>query len=730
MSAAAGTIGALNAKLTADSSQFDAAWQRVLANLKQTGAATEQAQAKIAQLGATLDASAAKHEAYVARMQRAFQREAQQAQPLRELIRVQAEQGRTAELAALKADILARSEGALGAAWGGAASEGLRLQNAIGLVDNTMRGQFSRSLADMVRGVSNFGFVMKLLPIAATAAGIVVLAELAKEAAQKFEEWRQREERLATTMRDLQSSLAGVTEGFRNSFLEAEIEADDLNNNHLKALQERLELINNQSMANLIESLNEVAAAADKAFGTKNSGAKGAFDDFKSRYTALIRSGDQKGAAALLSGTLAQARLVLKLQQSAATTPQSIYGAGAFGAAQSNPAFTRLVDRLATFGAGFSGADITRQKALVQALQDQATNASLAAKTTGVKRSSAMIRSEPAPVSLAASVDERIRQLVGTHASSVFRMSPEDAARYRESQRLAAEGAPRGADVVAEMNADINRTGPRWNEYWRTLDRAAVDSARLQEQMAEIQIRAQAAAGGFTKMQEQMALASARAAEFKVEMGALEEERARIQGDQTLTAPEKATQLAQVNGQMQQLAGQNRLAALQYALDARMTSPMQEFARSVRELEQRFTDLGAAMGGEFLRDLQSFNQTLVMTLTTPAWQRQGRNVWGQMGAGVFRGIASSALQYGEGQILKLFGLDRHKPTGRAGDPLHTVVDAAPGGGVTAGLKGLIGGAAGLVGGAGGGAGGLLSSIGGILGGAFGLPGFEIGRAHV
>lgn len=776
MSAGDVAIGRLNATVTADESQFDAQWTRVLNNLRQTGAVSEAAQAKIAQLGASMDAAAQKHQAYAARMERAFQREAQQAQPLRELIRAQAEQARGAQLAALKNDILARSatqaaaaqkemaaaearasamfkagnlhqswqdiqmigesseaaalkaqllaesEGELGMASGAAASEGLRLQNAIGLVDNTMRGQFSRALADMVRGVSNFGFVMKLLPLAATAAGIVVLVQLAKEAGEKFEEWRQREARLAATMRDFQTALLGVTQSFKNSFLEAEIEADDLNNNHLKALQERLELIDNQSMASLIGSLKDVGDAADKVFGKKKSGQKSAFEEFKSEYGNLIQRGDQKDAAALLAGTLAQAQKVLALQQKIAAMPDYLAIAGP---PSRNPAKVFGTNQLRNeYGAGYSPDDIVRQQALIKALKDQATNAALIVKTAGVKVDTARARTVAAlPDSIFAyrysseinkQVEYAVRTLVGTRGSGMFKLSPDDEDRTREAQRLAIQGPPKGADVVAEMNEDIGRYGTRWNEYWRTMDRAAVDSARLQQQMREIAIRAQAAGGGFTKMQEQMALMQARGKEFRVEMQALEEERARIQGDTTLTAPEKATQLAQVSGQMQDLRGQNQLAAFQYALDAQMISPMQEFKRSLLELQQRFTDLGATMGGEFARDLQGFNETLVRTISTPSWQRQGRNIWGMMGAGVFRGIAGSALQAGEGEILKgLFGM-HGKPTGAAGNPFHVLVDNAAG---AAGVGGALARAMTATGGVGKG-GGAGSMIGSVLAGMF------------
>lgn len=53
--------------------------------------------------------------------------------------------------------------------------------------------------------------------------------------------------------------------------------------------------------------------------------------------------------------------------------------------------------------------------------------------------------------------------------------------------------------------------------------------------------------------------------------------------------------------------------------------------------------------------------------------------WRKMGQGLLGDVSKVFLQKGEGELLKAFGLGGQKgPTGKAGDPIHTVTDGVPG----------------------------------------------------
>jgi hypothetical protein len=110
--------------------------------------------------------------------------------------------------------------------------------------------------------------------------------------------------------------------------IQAQIKADELKGDHLGALKLQLELIDRQSMQELVHQFEELDKAALTVmkdleghwytFGQGSDGAKHALDDFKSKYDAFLSSGTDEGkqqASGLLSGTLKQAQDVLKAQQ-------------------------------------------------------------------------------------------------------------------------------------------------------------------------------------------------------------------------------------------------------------------------------------------------------------------------------------------------------------------------------------------------------------------------------
>ncbi len=115
--------------------------------------------------------------------------------------------------------------------------------------------------------------------------------------------------------------------------IQAAIKSDELRNNHLGALHHQLELIDKQSMAELVHSFEEVAKSADVVFadlksnwyqfGAGSTGAKHALDEFQAKYDALLAAGKDGEASDLLKGTKDSAEKVLALQQQAERTRQA-----------------------------------------------------------------------------------------------------------------------------------------------------------------------------------------------------------------------------------------------------------------------------------------------------------------------------------------------------------------------------------------------------------------------
>jgi hypothetical protein len=110
--------------------------------------------------------------------------------------------------------------------------------------------------------------------------------------------------------------------------MQAQIKSDELRNDHMGALKLQLELIDQQSFAELVHSFDELQKVADTVFkdleghwytfGIGSDGAKAMLDDFKSKYNNLLSQNTDAGrdqAHNLLAGTLKTAQDVLKAQQ-------------------------------------------------------------------------------------------------------------------------------------------------------------------------------------------------------------------------------------------------------------------------------------------------------------------------------------------------------------------------------------------------------------------------------
>lgn len=321
MSSGDATIGRLNAKLVADNAEFDAAFKGSEAQMAAAAKAAQLFASKIGEAGKATDAAATKQERALARARAAWQRELVAQDRAAEAATVAS---RAQEMAALKADILARSQTEVTKSMREVTTAGFDLRHQIGLIDNTIRGAHGMAIADLVRGFSQSKIVMAALPVAMTVAGIALVGEFAASAAEKIAEWNNRMQDAANEMRDFQVAINEVSHGTAEKFLEAQIAADNLRKDHLKAVSDQLKLIDMQTMDDLISTLKKLGSIADQTFdkmdehwynfGRAGVGQKAAWDDFQKNYELLVQEGNDKGAAGLLGGTLAQAKEVLKLQ--------------------------------------------------------------------------------------------------------------------------------------------------------------------------------------------------------------------------------------------------------------------------------------------------------------------------------------------------------------------------------------------------------------------------------
>jgi hypothetical protein len=162
--------------------------------------------------------------------------------------------------------------------------------------------------------------------------------------------------------------------------LEAGIRTDELNHNHLAALNKQLELIDHQSMNELVQAFNVVSKAADVTFaqlktswyqfGAGSAGAMAALENFKTEYESLLAQGKDKEANDLLAGTLKSAQRVLDLQKQAKAN-QMVTGTGGTAQKGDYNKFEEAKLALQKQGIAFTDKEVAAQESLVGALQAQ-----------------------------------------------------------------------------------------------------------------------------------------------------------------------------------------------------------------------------------------------------------------------------------------------------------------------------------------------------------------------
>jgi hypothetical protein len=232
-----------------------------------------------------------------------------------------------------------------------------------------------RALASFIAGLGPIGAAMEAaFPFLAIILGATLLVEHLAKVHEAGEE-------LTASQAKFGIVANNTFESLRTKLLEAQKRADELRGDHLGALNKELELIDRQSMEDLIKSFDELSKAADDVmkkleghwytFGVGSDGANHALQQFKEQYETLLSKRTDAGkeeASNLLTGTLKTAQEVLRAQQVIKANRDS--GGGptddSFAAEQT------LIAHKASLTV--TNDEIAAQQKLVDLLQSQAAN--------------------------------------------------------------------------------------------------------------------------------------------------------------------------------------------------------------------------------------------------------------------------------------------------------------------------------------------------------------------
>jgi hypothetical protein len=232
-----------------------------------------------------------------------------------------------------------------------------------------------RALAGFIASLGPIGAALEAaFPFLAIIAGATILLEHLQKMREAGEKLTADQVRFGTACQEAFNQLD-------QRLMQSQIRADELRNDHLGALKLQLELIDKQSMEELVHSFEQVQKTADTVmkdlegrwykFGIGSDGAKAALDDFKAKYDNLLSQHTDQGkqdASNLLAGTLKTAQDVLKAQQAIKANRDS--GGGTTDESFAAEAVLRSHKASLTV----TQDEIAAQQAIVRALEQQVQN--------------------------------------------------------------------------------------------------------------------------------------------------------------------------------------------------------------------------------------------------------------------------------------------------------------------------------------------------------------------
>jgi len=297
-------------------------------------------------------------------------------------------QAKTATFQSGLGDAARAARGSFGEIRGGATEAGREVGYGMGearhsvmLLTEEFGGHMPRAIAGFIASLGPLGPALEAaFPFVAIIVGATLLLE-------HLEKMHEAEEKLTDDQAKFSLAVQTAWNTLDSKILEAQKRADELRNDHLGALHKELELIDRQSMQDLVKSFEDLAKSADKVFedlktswyqfGIGSDGARHALAEFTNEYEALAndgKAGDDKRKG-LLSGTLAQAEKILELQKIAKENDGGIFTAPKDGAdIGAAIAAEAQLSELTKGKLGFTEKEIQSQEALVRTLREQVTH--------------------------------------------------------------------------------------------------------------------------------------------------------------------------------------------------------------------------------------------------------------------------------------------------------------------------------------------------------------------
>lgn len=367
------------------------------------------------------------------------------------------------------------------------------MRHGLGLVDNVIRGAHAQAMADLVREFQNSAIVMTALPIAATVAGFALVAGIVYEVYNHIHQLRAEAEKAADDMTRMGTATNNAFTGLDDKILQAQIQADNLRNNHLAALHDELVLIDHQSLEELAQQFGIVEKAADAVFkdlkgswytfGIGSDGAKHALDQFKVKYDELLSEGKDGEARQFLYGTVQQAQHVLNLMREAINHKHelSTFLYGDYGKHK------EAMDALGKYGIkSVTASEVESQEALIKALDAQLAITQKITTAQKIQKDNATLEAHKG-AGLPNAPLTPIKRLTNPHltgngTAEELTIQGETLRQLSHQQDEAGREAARHTQAMAELNVAAKR-----EEYARLDSLGRVSASELLRQQMELE---------------------------------------------------------------------------------------------------------------------------------------------------------------------------------------------------------------------------------------------------
>lgn len=362
-----------------------------------------------------------------------------------------------------------------------------------------------RAVSTFVASIGPIGSAMQAaFPFLALITLAVLFVEHLKKVQEAGRQLNEDEVKFGVTLQNAFNTL-------NDKILQAEIRADELRKDHLGALQHQLELIDHQSMNELVHSFEEVAKAAAVVmkdleghwytFGKGSEGAKDALNKFQADYNSLLAQGKSEEASGLLHGTTGQAEKVLGLLRQMESSGRQ--GGNPFAAFADPAKFHAAADELQRMSIAVNPEHLTKQieaqENLVQALRAQVTMEEKIAELKKLQKSNATTEANQA-------VDKDADKLAKEQAAALQRGREEMArgiadqykqeiadtqAGEREIIEATKQGSQERLTAIDAAIMEENALGLQETQFYRSLWQERI---QLTRQMSEEEVRARQAA--------------------------------------------------------------------------------------------------------------------------------------------------------------------------------------------------------------------------------------------